>query len=101
MIHDQAAGSPAVIEGHSLEEQALSINAATNELRQTIAGVWDMAKTGAQPPSKSEMTVLKRVNPGQESVVEGDDRQLVAAEHFAPGGKYRGMRYYITSKTAF
>ncbi|KAF2216911.1 hypothetical protein CERZMDRAFT_92982 [Cercospora zeae-maydis SCOH1-5] len=84
--------APIVVDtSKSLEVQALAINAAANQLRTTIAGVWDLAATTPQPPAPDSTVVLKRVLPGQESVLDGDDRTLVAEEHFAPGGKYRGI----------
>ncbi|KAM3424642.1 Serine protease [Cercospora zeina] len=81
----------AVDTSKSLGVQALAINAAANQLRTTIAGVWDLATTTSQPPAPDSTVVLKRVIPGQESVLDGDERTLVAEEHFAPGGKYRGI----------
>ncbi|PPJ55373.1 hypothetical protein CBER1_08698 [Cercospora berteroae] len=84
--------TPIVVDtSKSLEVQALAINAAANQLRTTIAGVWDLAPTTPQPPAPDSTVVLKRVLPGQESVLDGDERTLVAEEHYAPGGKYRGI----------
>lgn len=81
----------AVDTSKSLEVQALAINAAANQLRTTIAGVWDLGQTSAQPPPPESTLVLKRVLPGQESVLDGDERTLVDPQHYAPGGKYRGI----------
>lgn len=91
MAIQQAGPEAAVtVNVQSLDAQALSINAITNKLRQTIAGVWDLNTTTAQPPQTT--TFLAHKNPGEESVLEGgDERVLVEPKFFAPGGKYRSI----------
>lgn len=66
---------------------ALNLNAKANEVRQTIAGVWDLKPSSTTPPESAMNLDMK--NDSTESVVEGDERVKVQERDFQPGGKYR------------
>ena len=60
------------------------------EVRRTLAAVWELQASPAQPPPPKSIMSLDMKNEGSESVVgDGDERVLVDKAHFAPGGKYR------------
>ena len=79
----------AVAESHNTKDAALNLNLKAYEVRRTLAAVWDLKPTPAQPPSPEATFSLNMKNESQESVVGDDERLLVDKAHFAPGGKYR------------
>ena len=74
----------------NVKDAALNLNTKAFELRRTLAAVWDLNPSGAEPPAPEAAISLDMKNEGTESVVgEGDERVKVGNDHFAPGGKYR------------
>lgn len=79
-----------VARSRDVKDAALNLNAKAFEVRRTLAAVWDLKASAAEPPPTSEAFSLDMKNESHESVVgEGDERVKVADVHFAPGGKYR------------
>ena len=79
-----------VAKSHDVKEAALNLNVKAYEVRRTLAAVWDVKPTSAQPPSPEAAFSLDMKNESSESVIgESDERALVDKAHFAPGGKYR------------
>ena len=80
----------AVATSHNVKDAALNLNVKAYEVRRTLAAVWDLDSTHAQPPPAEAAFSLDMKNESSESVVgEGDERVQVDKIHFAPGGKYR------------
>ena len=79
----------AVAKSHDVKDAALNLNVKAYEVRRTLAAVWNLAPTRAQPPAPEATFSLDMKNESQESVVGDDERRLVDKIHFAPGGKYR------------
>ncbi|KAL9106121.1 MAG: hypothetical protein Q9227_008821 [Pyrenula ochraceoflavens] len=80
-----------VAKSQDVKDAALNINAKAFEVRRTLAAVWDLKPTDSKPPIPAETLSLDMKNPGQESVVGGDERVRVPDHDFAPGGKYRSI----------
>ncbi|CAD6585747.1 MAG: hypothetical protein ASARMPREDX12_002107 [Alectoria sarmentosa] len=81
-----------VAKSHDVNGAALNLNVKTYEVRRTLAAVWDVEPTHAQPPAPETTFSLDMINESSESVVgEVDERVLVDKIHFAPGGKYRSI----------
>lgn len=79
-----------VAKSHDVKDAALNLNVKAYEVRRTLAAVWDVEPTRAQPPAPEATFSLDMKNESSESVVgEIDERVLVDKIHFAPGGKYR------------
>lgn len=77
-----------VAKSNDIKDAALNLNVKAYEVRRTLAAVWDVEPTHAQPPESALSLDMK--NESSESVVgEVDERVLVEKRHFAPGGKYR------------
>ena len=77
-----------VAKSTDVKAAALNLNAKAFEIRQTIAGVWDLKPSAVEAPESAFSLDMK--NATDESVVgEGDDRVKVDERHFQPGGKYR------------
>lgn len=69
---------------------ALNLNAKVSEVRQTLAGVWDLKPSATAPPAPESTFQLDMKNSSDESVFgEGDERVKVAEKDYMPGGKYR------------
>ena len=72
------------------EIDALAINAIANEIRPTVAGIWDLNSTSAVAPALDKVTFFTHKIPGQESVLDGgDERVEVPKADLLPGGRYR------------
>ena len=79
-----------VAKSKDVKDAALNLNVKAYEVRRTLAAVWNLGPTRADPPAAEAAFSLDMKNEGSESVVgEGDERVLVDKMHFAPGGKYR------------
>ena len=78
-----------VAKSNDVKDAALNLNVKAYEVRRTLAAVWTLQSTRAQPPGPEATFSLDMKNESSESVVDGDDRVLVDKIHFAPGGKYR------------
>ena len=79
-----------VAKSKDVKDAALNLNVKAYEVRRTLAAVWNVQSTRAQPPSPQATFSLDMKNESFESIVgEEDDRVLVDKIHFAPGGKYR------------
>ena len=78
-----------VAKSNDVKDAALNLNAKAYEVRRTLAAVWNLAPTRAQPPAPEATFSLDMKNESQESVSGDDDRVMVDKIHFAPGGKYR------------
>ena len=79
-----------VAKSNNIKDAALNLNLKAYEVRRTLAAVWELDPTPAQPPPPEAAFSLDMRNEGAESVVGGsDERALVDKTHFAPGGKYR------------
>lgn len=79
-----------VAKSHDVKDAALNLNLKAYEVRRTLAAVWDVEATRAQPPPPEAAFSLDMRNESSESIVgEGDERVLVDKKHFVPGGKYR------------
>ena len=79
-----------VAKSQDVRDAALNLNVKAYEVRRTLAAVWDVDSTRAQPPPPEAAFSLDMKNESSESVVgEGDERILVQRRDFAPGGKYR------------
>lgn len=68
---------------------ALNLNQKAFEIRQTIAGVWDLKPSTSEAPESASVSSLDMRNDSQESVLGEDERIKVSAKDFMPGGKYR------------
>ena len=79
----------AVAESQDVEDAALNLIDKANEIRQTLAAIWKLKPTRAQPPAPEATFSLDMKNESEESVFGDDKRRLVNKIHFAPGGKYR------------
>ena len=85
-----AAIKTAVAKSNNTRDAALNLNVKAYEVRRTLAAVWEVEPTSAQPPAPESAFSLDMVNPSAESAIdEPDERMLVEKIHFAPGGKYR------------
>ncbi|KAL8729292.1 MAG: hypothetical protein Q9181_005046 [Wetmoreana brouardii] len=81
-----------VAKSNNTHAAALNLNAKTFELRQTLAGIWDLKPTATAPPPPQSSFQLDMKNHTDESVFgEGDERVKVDKKHFMPGGKYRSI----------
>ena len=79
-----------VAKSRDVKDAALNLNVKAYEVRRTLAAVWNLGPTRADPPAPEAAFSLDMRNEGSESVIgEGDERVLVDKMHFAPGGKYR------------
>ena len=79
-----------VAKSQDVKDAALNLNVKAYEVRRTLAAVWNVQPTRAQPPSPEAAFSLDMKNESQESVLgNSDERRLVDNIHFAPGGKYR------------
>ena len=79
-----------VAKSQDVKDAALNLNLKAYEVRRTLAAVWDVAPTHAQPPSPEAAFSLDMRNESSESVIgDRDGRLLVEQNYFAPGGKYR------------
>lgn len=79
-----------VAKSEHVNDAALNLNAKAFELRQTLAGVWDLAPSTTEPPHHSKTFHLDMKNESGESVVgDEDERVKVDERDFMPGGKYR------------
>ncbi len=79
-----------VAKSKDVKDAALNLNVKAYEVRRTLAAVWNLGPTRAEPPAPEATFSFNMRNEGSESVVgEGDERVLVDKMHFAPGGKYR------------
>ena len=79
-----------VAKSYDVKDAALNLNVKAYEVRRTLAAIWNVKPTRAQPPPPEAAFSLDMKNESSESVVgEGDERTLVDRVHFAPGGKYR------------
>ena len=86
----------AVAKSQNVKDAALNLNLKAYEVRRTLAAVWDVAPTRAQPPSPEAVFSLDMRNEGSESVIgDTDGRLLVEQAHFASGGKYRCRSFTI------
>ena len=86
----------AVAKSQDVKDAALNLNLKAYEVRRTLAAVWDVAPTQAQPPSPEAAFSLDMKNEDSESVIgDRDERLLVEPTHFAPGGKYRCRSFTI------
>ena len=91
--------SSIVAKSNDVKDAALNLKAKSYELRRTLAAVWDLDPTKAEPPAPESTFSLDLKNPGGESVVnKRDGRTKVDPTHFAPGGKYRCM-YIVISQS--
>ena len=85
-----------VAKSQNVKDAALNLNLKAYEVRRTLAAVWDVAPTRAQPPPPEAAFSLDMRNEGSESVIgDSDGRLLVEKTHFAPGGKYRCRPFTI------
>ncbi|KAL8845843.1 MAG: hypothetical protein Q9221_009019 [Calogaya cf. arnoldii] len=81
-----------VAQSYNVSDAALNLATKAYEVRRTLAAVWKVNPTIAQPPSTESTFSLDMRNESHESVVGSDDeRLLVDKVHFAPGGKYRSI----------
>ncbi|KAF6227395.1 hypothetical protein HO133_008839 [Letharia lupina] len=81
-----------VAKSQDIKDAALNLNIKAYEVRRTLAAVWDVEPTRAQPPPPEAAFSLDMKNESSESVIgDGDERVLVDKMHFAPGGKYRSI----------
>ena len=79
-----------VAKSTDVKDAALNLNVKAYEVRRTLAAVWNLGPTRAEPPAPEATFSLNMRNEGSESVVgDHDERVLVDKIHFAPGGKYR------------
>ena len=79
-----------VAKSKDVKAAALNLNVKAYEVRRTLAAVWNLGPTRAEPPAPEVASSLDMRNEGSEAVVGGgDERVLVDKMHFAPGGKYR------------
>ena len=84
--------STVVAKSGNTRAAALNLNAKAYEVRQTVAGIWDLKPCDTKPPPPSSTFQLDMKNQADESVVDGsDERVKVDDKHFMPGGKYRCM----------
>ncbi|KAK4694818.1 glutamyl endopeptidase, partial [Lecanoromycetidae sp. Uapishka_2] len=82
----------AVAKSNNTKDAALNLNVKAYEVRRTLAAVWDLEPTPAQPPSPESAFSLDMKNESSESVVgDADERTLVEKLHFGSGGKYRSI----------
>ncbi|KAL9010457.1 MAG: hypothetical protein Q9173_004607 [Seirophora scorigena] len=81
-----------VAKSSDIHAAALNLNAKVFEVRQTLAGVWDLKPSATAPPPLESTFQLDMKNPSDESVFgERDERVKVAEKHYMPGGKYRSI----------
>lgn len=80
-----------VAESFSVTDAVLNLKSKAHDVRQTLAAVWNVQPTQAQPPSPEAAFSLDMKNDSEESVSEVDKRLLVDKVHFEPRGKYRCM----------
>ena len=79
-----------VAQSKDVKDAALNLNVKAYEVRRTLAAVWNLGPTRAEPPAPEATFSLNMRNESAESVVGAEDeRVLVDNMHFAPGGKYR------------
>ena len=78
-----------VAKSNDVRDAALNLNVKAYEVRRTLAAVWNVQATKAQPPSPESVSSLDMKSEGTKFVVGEDDRMLVDKKDFAPGGKYR------------
>ncbi|KAF2805958.1 uncharacterized protein BDZ99DRAFT_479970 [Mytilinidion resinicola] len=78
-----------VDQSHDILSSASNLQKKDFELRNLVAGVWDLASAEEEPPAEAQW--MKSINPGSESVVGEDERTPVKPEDYAPGGKYRSI----------
>ena len=78
-----------VAKSNDIKDAALNLNVKAYEVRRTLAAVWNLQSTRAQPPALEATFSLNMKNESSESVIGEDDRVIVDKIHFAPGGKYR------------
>ena len=88
------------ISGDGSQTEALAINTLANELRTTIAGIWDLNTTSAKPPAAEQETFLQHTYPSEETVLEGDERESVDPADILPGGKYRCKKTDMSSSAS-
>lgn len=99
IINGQTTGGVFAVDlSHDVRDAALNLNLKAYEFRRTLAAVWNVKPTRAEPPPAEAAISLDMKNESIESVVgDGDERLKVDNIHFAPGGKYRCE--FITSCT--
>lgn len=73
----------------NITDASLNLKARAHEVRQTLAAVWNVQPTPAQPPKPEAAFSLNMINGGEENISNQDGRLLVDKVHFAPRGKYR------------
>lgn len=78
-----------VAKSDNISLAALHLNQKAFEIRQTIAGVWDLKSSTSEAPESASVSSLDMKNDSHESVVGEDERIKVSAKDFMPGGKYR------------
>ncbi|MCJ1438955.1 hypothetical protein MMC27_008345 [Xylographa pallens] len=84
--------STLVAKSRGVHDAALNLNAKAFELRQTLAGVWDLKPATTEAPDPKSTFQLDMKNDSGESVVGNEDERVkVETVHFAPGGKYRSI----------
>ena len=87
-----------VSKSKDVKDAALNLNVKAYEVRRTLAAVWNLAPTRAEPPAPEVTFPFNMRNEGSESVAgDYDERVLVDKIHFAPGGKYRCKLIAIAS----
>jgi hypothetical protein len=92
LISAMAIVSSIVAKSTNTSTAALNLNAKAYEVRQTVAGIWDLAATPAEALAPEATFQLDMKNESGESVIgENDERVQVPDQDFAPGGKYRCM----------
>ena len=80
--------STLVAKSEDTRAAALNLNAKAFEIRQTLAGVWDLKPSNDDVPKDTLHLDMK--NASHESVVgDNDERTKVNEQHYMPGGKYR------------
>ncbi|KAL8832995.1 MAG: hypothetical protein Q9170_004594 [Blastenia crenularia] len=80
-----------VVLSHNVHDAAFNLASKAYDVRWTIAAVWKVKSTIAEPPSTESTLSLDMTNGFDESVVGDDGRALVDKVHFGPGGKYRSI----------
>ncbi|ERF68250.1 hypothetical protein EPUS_02706 [Endocarpon pusillum Z07020] len=93
IINGQTTGGVFAVDlSHDVRDAALNLNLKAYEFRRTLAAVWNVKPTRAEPPPAEAAISLDMKNESIESVVGGGDERLkVDNIHFAPGGKYRSI----------
>lgn len=89
VIPSQTPAEAVEVQTGSMEVEALKLNAAAQQLRPTIAGVWDLEVTTKAAWPQQDVNLLAHKDPSEESVLDGrDERVLLKLEDILLGGKY-------------